>query len=108
MRPTWTETDGFDADAMTFDGKPVLVKDLDTACLKDGAVLTVVRIAMMNVESSGPGRFAGLQQVGEQLLVVGDRDANTVFLRVCWECKWLTKAHRPDCAWKLVRDVNRY
>lgn len=98
---------GYDRQSRTFDGKPVQVQDFDVSCLEDDSALVVIRLAITNAEITGIP-FAGLQQVGDQLLVVGDGDANTVFLRTCWECKWLTKAHRPGCAWKLVRDVSSY
>jgi hypothetical protein len=109
VRPGWSSGNefGYDRESGTFDGKPVEVLNVDLSCLYDEAVLLVIRMVMTEALAGGGPRFAGLRQVGENLLVVGEGEFSTTFLRVCWDCKWLSKAHRPDCAWKAVRDVSR-
>ena len=98
--------DGWDAETGTLFDKPAEFDDFDVAeAIQDLSVRKVFISLMRNVESS-KDLVDGFKQVGSQVLICGKGDSNTAILSVCHECKWLSKAHRPDCPWKLVKDVS--
>lgn len=80
-------------------------EDFDTVALGEHATRVEFVRVMQYVEFEGD-QVDGFKQVGRQILVCPKGSAHAQHLKVCWECKWLSKAHRPDCPWKLVRDVN--
>lgn len=82
-------------------------EDFDPASLGEHATRVVFVAAMRYVEFEGD-QVDGFKQVGRQILVCPKGTAHAQHLKVCWECKWLSKAHRPDCPWKAVRDVCDY
>lgn len=95
----------WDPKAGTLYGKRAEFEDFDVAtAIEDGGVRKTILQIVRNIESHD--KVDGFKQVGDRILVCPKNDANAGSLGVCWECKWLTKAHRPGCAWKLVRDVN--
>ena len=94
----------YDPVAKTLYGCPVELEDLDTACFSHYDTLVAVVTGMKAVEAC-EDQVDGFKQVGRQILVCGKGESHTKILKVCWECRWLSKAHRPDCPWKLVRDV---
>lgn len=98
--------DAWDPAARTLFGKQAEFEDFDVAAaVQDLDVRRLIVQMMRNVESC-EDLVDGFKQVNDQVLVCGKGDSHTAVLRVCWECKWFTKAHRPDCGWKAVRDVN--
>lgn len=98
--------DAWDPAAGTLYGKPAEFEDFDVAAaVQDLGVRKLLIQLMRNVESS-KDKVDGFKQVGSQVLICGKGDSNTAILKVCWCCKWLSKAHRPDCPWKAVKDVS--
>jgi hypothetical protein len=95
----------WDPDGKTVYGARAEFEDFDTAALGDHATRVVVVQAMQYVEFEGD-QVDGFKQVGRRILVCPKGSASTQSLKVCWECRWLAKAHRPDCAWKAVKDVS--
>lgn len=97
--------DAWDPEAKTLFGKPAEFEDFDvSSAIEDLGVRKVFIQMMRNVESC-EDKVDGFKQVGRQVLVCGRGESHTAILSVCWECKWLSKAHRPDCAWQAVKDV---
>ncbi len=87
-------------------GKPVEGFDSVSEASSDVRFQIAIQDAMSQVEASTPdGLVECFKQVGGRLLVVGKGDADTVFLKLCWECKWLEKAHNPDCVWAAFLEV---
>ena len=96
----------YDPVAKTLYGRPAEFEDLDPACFEPYATRVIIVTAMRNVEAC-EDKVDGFKQVGRQLLVCGaGGDSHTQILKVCWECRWLSKAHKPDCAWALVKGIH--
>lgn len=97
----------WDPVAKTLFGKPTILYTLDVACFGHYDTLVAVVTAMKAVEAC-EDQVDGFTQVGRQFIVCGKGEAHTQVLKVCHECRWLSKAHRPDCPWKLVLDVTEF
>jgi hypothetical protein len=91
--------------AGTVYGSKAEFEGFDVAALGDHRTRVVFVRGMRNVEAC-EDQVDGFKQVGRQILVCGKDVSHTAVMKVCWECRWLSEAHRPDCAWALVREVN--
>lgn len=98
--------DAWDPVNGTLFGKTAEFENFDVAeAIQDLGVRKLLIQLMRNVESN-KDLVDGFKQVGSQVLICGKGESNTAILQVCWECKWFKKAHKPGCAWVLVREVN--
>lgn len=99
--------DAWDPKAGTLYGKRAEFEDFDVAeAIRNLEVRKVILSIVRSIESSND-LVDGYKQVGDQILICPKQDANSGKLTVCWECKWLSKAHKPDCAWQAVRHVHK-
>lgn len=97
----------YDPVAKTLYGLPVKVKDLDVACFEPYETRLLIVSAMASVESCDD-EVDGFVQLERQFMVCGKGDSHTQIFKICHECKWLSKAHRPGCLWALVSEVHSF
>lgn len=96
----------YDPVAKTLYGCRVELEDFDVAAFETYDVLAAIVSGMQTVERCND-EVDGFKQVERQILVCGKTgDSHTAILTVCWNCKWLSKAHKPGCGWAAVRHVN--